>query len=134
MLLTAIVCRVTTYFLKDLIAGRKKYIKAKDARVCFVPQYEDLTIELILQEARKDPRMGQYLPDDRDHHMLPRAYLCNLAYSVVGRPFLDWVEKQVENRHEVMRAERNLVVDVDPEIAAIFSKSAMVSRKCPCPS
>ena len=64
--------------------------------------------------------MAQYLPDERDFHMLPRAYICNLIYSIVGEPFLVWVAGRMAERNEKVRVEQNLVVDMDPEIAEIF--------------
>ena len=53
----------------------------------YVPQYENLSIERILATARKNPRISDYLPEDRDMHKVPRQWLINVAYTVLGAPF-----------------------------------------------
>ena len=38
----------------------------------YCPQYENLSIERILDKARKNDRINDYLPEDRDMHKVPR--------------------------------------------------------------
>ena len=57
----------------------------------YVPQYENLSIERILETARKNPQINEYLPDDRDMHKVPRQWLINVAYTVLCAPFKSWV-------------------------------------------
>ena len=64
--------RVTTYFLKDLISGTKKFVNCSDVKVCFAPHYEDLTVADILDFALSKPNVEEYLPDKRDVPKLPR--------------------------------------------------------------
>ena len=90
---------VTTYFLKDLINGKKQCkcpsssltlradIKCDRVKVFFVPQYEGLTCETILGLRRWHPEVNAFLPDDRDLSKLPRQWLANVFYSIVGGPF-----------------------------------------------
>jgi len=40
--------------------------------VLYVPQYENLSIERMLEQARKVPQVSNYLPEDRDMHKVPR--------------------------------------------------------------
>ena len=49
-----------------------------------VPQYENLSIERIIQTARKDSQISLYLPEDRDMHKVPRQWLINVVYTVIG--------------------------------------------------
>ena len=58
----------------------------------YVPHYENLSIERILETARKNPRINDYLPEDRDMHKVPRQWLINVAYTILGAPFKAWVE------------------------------------------
>ena len=57
----------------------------------FVPQYESLSIERILEKADDWPAVWKYLPDERDMHRLPRQWIISVIYTVVGEPFADWV-------------------------------------------
>ena len=59
---------------------------------------------------------------------LPRAYIGNVIYTLVGEPFKEWVEARVNERHELQR-EQDDQIEMDPEIAAIFKKSNATSGK-----
>ena len=74
----------TVYFLKDLVTGKRKCkdafsvnilradIKCDAVKVLYAPHYENLSIERILEQARKNPVINDYLPEDRDMHKVPR--------------------------------------------------------------
>ena len=61
---------------------------------------------------------------------LPRAYLANIIYTLVGEPFKQWVEQRVNNRHDQRRQDQSLI-EMDSEIAAIFNRSNATSGKYP---
>ena len=75
---------LTVYFLKDLVTGKRKCkdafsvnilradIKCDAVKVLYAPHYENLSIERILEQARKNPVINDYLPEDRDMHKVPR--------------------------------------------------------------
>ena len=60
---------------------------------------------------------------------LPRQYIANVIYTIVGPPFAQWVKAQMEKRNDKIKAEQDLLIDMDPEIAEIFRKSQSVSGK-----
>ena len=60
---------------------------------------------------------------------LPRAYLANVIYTLVGKPFADWVTRGIEARNAKMKLKNDLLVEMDPEIARIFQTSSSVSGK-----
>ena len=55
-----------------------------------IPQYKGLSIEEILKKAQTFPETEQYLPDVQDFKKLPRQWLINLSYTLVGEPFSTW--------------------------------------------
>ena len=135
---------VTTYFMKDLIAGKKKCkcqpsitsfvfsradIRCDSVKVLFAPQYESLSISEVLKKARDWELVWQYLPDERDLHRLPRSWLVNLIFSVVGGPFRDWVDARVEERNAKHVDDNNKMIAVDPEVLAAFRSSTHISSK-----
>ena len=95
----------------------------------YVPQYEHLSIERILETAKKNPKVPQYLPDDRDMHKVPRQWLINVAYTVIGKPFSDWVKEEVATRNEELAKKQKLLIEMDPEIAKAFYASVNISSK-----
>ena len=95
----------------------------------YVPQYENLSIERILEQAKKNPRVSSFLPDDRDMHKVPRQWLINVTYTLMGNAFATWVSTEIANRNEELAKKQNLLIDMDPEIAAAFQKSVNISSK-----
>ena len=52
---------VTIYFLKDILATRKRYISVDDVKTMHIPQYKNLSVEKILDFALDKPRVIDYL-------------------------------------------------------------------------
>ena len=71
-----------------------------------------------------------YFPDEKELRRLPKQFIVNVASTVIGRKFDDWVKKQVETRNAKVAKEKDLHIEVDPEIAEIFRNSTSVSSKC----
>ena len=70
-----------------------------------------------------------YLPDEKELHLLPRQWIANVIYTRLGSVFKDWVDHYVKERHEKYVQRHNCLIDMDPEIAAAFNQSSMVSSK-----
>ena len=132
---------VNIYFLKDLVMGRKKckyllqqltdivVIKEVDAKQINVPYYEGLTIEKLLEARNHFPRLVDYLPDERDISRLPRQWIVNLIYTLVGDNFKKWVAEKVRTRNDKIASKYDLMLDLEPSIAKAFLASSMVSSK-----
>ena len=60
---------------------------------------------------------------------LPRQWIINLIYSIVGDEFRTWVSQQVKDRNEQVAEKRDLMIELDPEIAAAFGSSVNISSK-----
>ena len=120
---------VSIYHLGDLAAGRRKRIKEETVRQKRVPHFEKLTIETMLEYAKEKPELMEYLPIvERERVKLPREYLANLIYTVVGQPFKQWVDARVNDRHNLRRQQEHQI-EMDYEIAQAFQKSKAVSGK-----
>ena len=50
-------------------------------------------------------------------HKVPRQWLINVTYTILGAPFKGWVQSEIENRNEELAKKQNLLIDMDPEIA-----------------
>ena len=62
----------TIYFLKDILARRKRYLTVDEVKTLHVPQYKNLTLEKIMDFVRDKPRISQYLPDEVDLPKIPK--------------------------------------------------------------
>ena len=60
------------------------------------------------------------MPDDRDLSKVPRQWLINVIYSIVGDDFRKWVSVEVKNRNDQLAEDQNHMIELDPEIAAVL--------------
>ena len=91
--------------------------------------YKTLTIETILEYGQRSDQLRLHLPEERDMNKLPRQWVINVIYSLCGDDFREWVSQQVKDRNERLAEKRDLMIDLDPDIAAAFSNSAYISSK-----
>jgi hypothetical protein len=80
------------------------------------------------------PELKLYYPKDpKDRKRLPKQWCINVAYSVVGDLFSDWVKAKINARNAKVTKEKDMLIGVDPEIAQAFNNSTSVSRKFEIP-
>ena len=121
---------MTIWHLKDLASGKRKRIKCEAVKVLPVPQFEGLTISDMLDYGRQDSKVMECLPAaEAEILKLPRQYIANVIYTVVGDAFADWVENRIIQRNHKIATEKELMIEMDAEIAAIFRASTAVSGK-----
>ena len=95
----------------------------------YCPQYEALNIARILETASKHPCFRLYMPEDRDMHKVPRQWIINVAYSVVGETFNAWVKEEISNRNDELAKKQKLLIEMDGEIANAFHSSVNISSR-----
>ena len=95
-------------------------INCEDFKHIYCPQYENISVKNMMQEASSDPNLMLYLPDEQEIHLLPRQYLANVIYTVVGERFAAWVKERIVERNKKMTSKNNMIIMMDPEIAAAF--------------
>ena len=76
-----------------------------------------MTIDRIFEFCQTKPQVDPYLPDDVDLPKVPKQWIVNVCYSVIGNDFKDWVVDQMEERNAVMADKRGEMIDMDPMIA-----------------
>ena len=53
--------------------------------------------------------------------------MLNVIYTLIGQPFRAWVDRLVDSRHEEIAEQKQLYIEMDPEIASIYNQSKAVS-------
>ena len=70
------------------------------------------------------------LPEvEKEIMKLPRAYIGNVMVTFLGNPFEKWVEKRIAERNAKLKNERELELEMDQDIAAIFHASTSIGGK-----
>jgi hypothetical protein len=105
-------------------------IKSKDIRHVHVPQFTGLSVENMLEYAKKYPKVFKALPAEQaEIESLHRGYVANVIYTVVGDNFQEWIEKKLKERTKKLCTERDMNITMDPEIYKIFKNSTSISGK-----
>jgi len=116
--------------MRDLAAGKRRRIKEVDVKQINIPHFEGLNIETMLAYAETKPEVMEALPIvKRERLKLSRPYLAKVIYTIVGEPFKSWVERRVNERHD-LRRQQDDQIQLDPEIARVFNESSAVAGKC----
>ena len=96
-------------------------ILAKNIKTLYVPLYKGLSVDDLLKKAEETPAITDYLPDKRDIPRLPRQWIANVLYTVIGQPIIDFVNKNIKERNDRVAENRNLIIELDPAIAEAFA-------------
>lgn len=52
-----------------------------------------------------------------------------MAFTVVKKPFGTWVKQQIEDRNQRLTVDKQLNIELDPELAAAFNASTAISTQ-----
>ena len=64
---------------------------------------------------------------EKEIKKMPKSYIIDVIYSVIGEDFKKWVHKQVKDRNDKIARERKLLINVDPGVYDAFQRSTAVS-------
>jgi hypothetical protein len=75
--------------------------------------------------------VAQYFPILKEQVKLPRQWIINVLFSVIGEPFAQFVNERTEQRNQDIYVKKDLTVAIDPAVLAAFNSSSLVSGKKP---
>ena len=58
-----------------------------------------------------------YMPCLKEIIRLPKQFIINVAYSIIGDPFKQWIHSQIEARNKKVTKEKDLLINMDPAVA-----------------
>ena len=121
---------VTIFHLRDLVGNKRRIIKCDDVKYINIPFFEGLANEDIIEYVTTVNNGSDLmaLPEpEKELLKIPREYLSNVVYTVVGDPFQNWVNQRINARNQKVTKEQNLAIQMDPVIAELFRHSTSVS-------
>ena len=87
----------------------------------FVPQFEGLKIETMLEFGSRYPEVMRALPIvEHERLKLHRQYIANVTYTLAGDPFYQWVQSIMEQRNRDIKRDQNMFIEMDPDVLAAF--------------
>lgn len=76
------------------------------------------------------PECLPFLPIQKELPKVPKQWISNVIFSVVGETYSNWVKQRIVDRNTKLVTKKNLNIDMDPAIAAAFENSNAISSKC----
>ena len=104
-------------------------MKATNIKVLAVPNYEGLAIDDFLKKAKNYQIMSSYLPEERDIHRLPRCFIINVLYTMIGEDIKLHVKRIIEARNKAVVDHQRMALELDDDIRRAFEMSTSISRK-----
>ena len=95
-------------------------LKQSNLKHLYIPQYEGLEIESIMKFLADFEEIYKFLPVDKEIKRLPKQFIVNVAYSTLGQQFSKWVKERINERNSKLTIEKNLNIEMDPDIARAF--------------
>ena len=84
----------------------------------------------MLEYAEMFPEVMKAFPTgDKEIEKMPRQYIANVIHTIVGKPFIEWIDAKLEARNLDLTEKKEMMIELDPEIEAIFKASTAVSSK-----
>ena len=108
---------VTIFHLRDLVANKRQIINCDDVKFINVPYFEGLAIEDVLGFASvtQNGTALRALPEpQKEIEKLPREYLSNVVYTILGDPFQNLVNNRIKDRNDKVTKVQNLSIQMDP--------------------
>ena len=65
-----------------------------------MPQYDGLGIREIGDFIKEHPESHIFFPDQKELRRLPEQFIVNVASTVIGKKFDDWVKDQIYTRNQ----------------------------------
>ena len=76
------------------------------------------------------PEVYEYLPEPAlELPKTPKQWIANVCASVLKAEFANWVKNQVDIRHNKVADKKDIMIQMDPQMAQIFKSSIAVSSK-----
>ena len=94
-----------------------------------MPQYETLTMDTILDWGLSHDAVVRALPVVREIRKMPRGYVCNVIYTLVGDPFKRWVYDKCRDRNEHFTQKHGLEIKLQSRIMEAALASTAINRK-----
>ena len=104
-------------FLKDILAGTKKYFLLDEVAKINVPMCPELTVERILKQVKDHKEITRYLPriDEKGKQYMERDFLFSIV-NTIDRRFFKEALAEVNARRLRNQDREQGFVEIDPSL------------------
>ena len=116
-------------FISQILVGIKKAVRWKDVKVCTVPLLKGLTIQEILQFARKHFAIDEFIPSYDYNKHTNREWIWNIINTSWQVEFQHFIQQKISDRVKHVIRKKSMNIKVLPEFANIFESSKNISTE-----
>ena len=111
-------------FLKDILAGKKRYFMLHEVVIVRVPICPELTVEKILQRVQPYKEIMQYLPDppEKGKYYVERHFLFTIINTLDRRFFKEALAEIGEHRAHKREEEDKGCVEIDSHLFELIEQ------------
>ena len=104
-------------------------IKDGEVRHISIPHYDGINMKMMMGFLGNYQEILDYAPEACECFRLPRYWVGNLGFTIVGKAFGDFIKKRIEARNQKVAVKKDLFIAMDNAVAAAFQASTAVSSK-----
>ena len=93
---------VTKDFLRDVFAGKKRFIRLENVKFVQVPKYDEISVKALYDKLLALPDMASFFPNKyAKGRQCDRAYLFNVANTFHPSVMKDLIDYAHKHRHDI---------------------------------
>ena len=116
-------------FIAQIIWGEKLYLKCKEVKDCKVPHFKTLSVGWMLEFAKENTDIEQFLPDFNYQNFPNREWLWNLLNTVLEDRFKEFIRTKQLERTQYIMEKKEMKVRALREFIKIFKDSQSISTQ-----
>ena len=116
-------------FISQIIWGDKLYLKCGEVKVCKVLHFKTLSVGSMLEFARNNTNIDEFLPDFNYQKLPNREWLWNLLNTILGEQFREFIQSKQQERTEYITEKKEMKVRALPEFIKLIKDSKSISTQ-----
>ena len=116
-------------FISQIIWGEKLYLKCGEVKVCKVPHLKTLSVGSMLEFARNNTNIDEFLPYFNYQKLPNREWLWNLFNIILGERFREFIQSKQQERTEYITEKKEMKVRALPEFIKLIKDSKSISTQ-----
>ena len=114
-------------FIAQIMWGYKLYLKCSEVKVCKVSHFKTFKVRDLIEYARQNTNIDEFLPDYNYQKQPNREWLWNVINTVVGERFRAFIMQRQQERTEYILDKKQMKVRALPEFIKLFQDSTSIS-------
>ena len=114
-------------FISQTMWRDKRYLKCSEVKVCKVPHLKALNVADLIEFAKENTNIDEFLPDYNYQKQPNREWLWNILSRVIGERFRDFIKQRQQEMTDYILDNKKIKIRALPEFIKHFQDSTSIS-------